>query len=208
MVLPLAVFGCIDHSALGQQQVHVGACVFRTLIALQKGKGNANKSKEQQGLQRWCMYAKAWLHACLKSILTNDGELFGPLSETFLAQQEGTDTTVPGRRHWALIWGPLMSELDFRAPFFLIFLVGLIGTAQGIWVIVWNNKNGNTVCCITNKVSFNLVTSCRFQRGIWHTWVFAAWSYTGGGIDVFSILVPILYRIGRAWPDCKKEIPN
>lgn len=36
MVLPLAVFGCIDHSALGQQQVHVGACVLRTLIALQK----------------------------------------------------------------------------------------------------------------------------------------------------------------------------
>lgn len=151
MVLPLAVFGCIDHSALGQQQVHIWACVLRTLIALQKGKGNAKKSKEQQGLQRQRTYAKAWLHACLKSILTNDGELFCPLAETFLAQQEGTDTTVPGRRHWALIRGPLMSELDSRAPFFLIFLVGLIGTAQGVWVIVWDDKNGNTVHC-----SFNL----------------------------------------------------
>lgn len=34
MVLPLAVFGCIDHSALGQQQVHIGGCVLGTLIAL------------------------------------------------------------------------------------------------------------------------------------------------------------------------------
>lgn len=34
MVLSLAVFGCIDHSALGQQQVHIGARVLRTLIAL------------------------------------------------------------------------------------------------------------------------------------------------------------------------------
>lgn len=37
MVLPLAVFGCIYHSALGQQQVHIGACVLRTLVALQIG---------------------------------------------------------------------------------------------------------------------------------------------------------------------------
>ena len=37
MVFPLAVFGCIDHSALGQQQVHIRACVLGTLIALQKG---------------------------------------------------------------------------------------------------------------------------------------------------------------------------
>ena len=36
MVLPLAVFGCIDHSALGQQQIHIGARVLRALIALQK----------------------------------------------------------------------------------------------------------------------------------------------------------------------------
>lgn len=36
-MLPLAVFGYIDHSALGQQQVNIRACVLRTLIALQKG---------------------------------------------------------------------------------------------------------------------------------------------------------------------------
>lgn len=36
VVLPLAVFGCVHHRALGQQQVHVGARVLGALIALQK----------------------------------------------------------------------------------------------------------------------------------------------------------------------------
>lgn len=35
-MLSLAVFGYIDHSALRQQHIHVGACVLRTLIALHK----------------------------------------------------------------------------------------------------------------------------------------------------------------------------
>lgn len=34
MVLPLAVLGCIDHSALGQQHVHIRRGVFGALKAL------------------------------------------------------------------------------------------------------------------------------------------------------------------------------
>lgn len=36
VVLPLAVFGRVHHRALGQQQVHIGARVLGTLIALKK----------------------------------------------------------------------------------------------------------------------------------------------------------------------------
>lgn len=36
VMLPLAVFGDIDYSALGQQQVHVGGDVLGTLITLHK----------------------------------------------------------------------------------------------------------------------------------------------------------------------------
>lgn len=35
-MLPLGVFGDVDYSALGQQQVHVGGHVFGTLITLHK----------------------------------------------------------------------------------------------------------------------------------------------------------------------------
>lgn len=68
----------------------------------------------------------------LQSVLPDHRELFRPLSEAFLTQQEGADATVPGRSHGALIRGPLMSESDARAPLFLILLVGLVGTAQSI----------------------------------------------------------------------------
>lgn len=63
MVLPLAVFGCIDHSALWQQQVHIGACVLRTLIALGKG-GYTDTLSWKWKLQRLCMYPKC-LISCL-----------------------------------------------------------------------------------------------------------------------------------------------
>lgn len=81
------------------------------------------------------------MHACLESILTYDGELFRPLAETFLAQQEGTDATVPGRRHGALIRGPLVSELHTGTPLLLVLLIGFIGTAQSVRVVVWGSNN-------------------------------------------------------------------
>lgn len=39
----------------------------------------------------------------LKSVLSYDRQLFGPLAEAFLSQQEGTDATVSGRGHGALL---------------------------------------------------------------------------------------------------------
>lgn len=77
----------------------------------------------------------------LESVLPYDGELFGPLAKAFLAQQEGTDATVSGRRHGALIRGPLVSESDARAPLLLILLVGLVGAAQSVRVVVWESRD-------------------------------------------------------------------
>lgn len=48
----------------------------------------------------------------------------------------------------------------------------------------------------------------RFFRQVQLTWVFALWVYAGSGIVVFSIFIPILYRVGRAWPDWKWKCKN
>lgn len=72
------------------------------------------------------------MRACLQSVLTYDGELLGPLAEAFLAQQEGADAAVPGRRHGALVRRPLVGELDAGTPLFFVLFVGLVGTAQGV----------------------------------------------------------------------------
>lgn len=64
MVLPLAVLRCIDHGALGQQQVHIGACVLRTLIALQKREESVNWRRA--GGVAEAVYV-SWIHDCMVS---------------------------------------------------------------------------------------------------------------------------------------------
>lgn len=102
MMLPLAVFGYIDHSALREQQVHVGACVLRTLIALHK-RGHIAYSRLKESNKKHCTEYNECRPSHLQSVLPYDCELFGPLAKPFLAHQEGTDAAVSGRRHGALI---------------------------------------------------------------------------------------------------------
>lgn len=69
MVLPLAVFGCIDHSALGQQQVHIGGCVLGALIALKKtGHMSCCKSKTRNGITEAC---ECIPNACLPGVYSH-----------------------------------------------------------------------------------------------------------------------------------------
>lgn len=74
--------------------------------------------------------------SCLQPVLADDGELFRPLTETLLAQQKCAYPAVSGRGQRALVGGPLMGELAAVAPLVIIFLIGLVGAAQSIRVIV------------------------------------------------------------------------
>lgn len=61
-----------------------------------KNAGIANNGRSQVWWKPTRHCAKLNM-AHLKSVLTDDRELFGPLTKSLLLQQEGTDTAIP---HW------------------------------------------------------------------------------------------------------------
>lgn len=133
--------------------------------------------------------------ACLQPVLTYDSKLFCPLTKALLAQQKCADPAVSGRGQRAFIGGPLMGELGAVAPLFVIFLIGLIGAAQSVWVIVWNSAVHFYGCIWTIFINFNVSGVDPL------TWIFAVGGDAGGGVVGFRIFIAIFYWVRRTWPD-------
>lgn len=153
-----------------------GSCLWKSYNTAEKEDYERHRVKDKDA--KGCLRNYAWLYACLQPVLTYDSELLCPLAKAFLAQQKCADSAVSGRGQRAFIGGPLMGELDTVAPLFVIFLIGLIGAAQSIRVIVWNssrNSAGRFNCCIwaiftSFSVSGVDSTYMNFCGGSWCRW--------------------------------------
>lgn len=63
----------------------------------------------------------------------------------------------------------------------------------------------SNIYLLWNEAAFTPATSEKFWGVIGLTWVLAVWVNAGGGIIVFSILIPILDRVGRTWSGWKEK---
>ena len=66
-------------------------------------------------------------------VVLDDTEQLGPLPEALLAQQEGADARVLHQMHGRLLGRPLVARL---VTTLLLLVIGLVGAAHGIRVVV------------------------------------------------------------------------
>lgn len=125
-----------------------GWCCTQTESAPSVGFGlwtTCNTSRENRG-GRWMVWHDIWL--CVKThqpcwplisyqqfVVLDDTEQFGPLAEALLPQQERTNPRILDQIHGRLFWRPLVTHL-LVLSILLLFVVGLVWAAHGIWVII------------------------------------------------------------------------
>lgn len=109
------------------------------------------------------------MHSCFVSyqqfVVLDDTEQLGPLAKALLPQQECTNPRVLDKIHGRLFWRPLVTHL-LVLSILLFFIIGLVGAAHGIRVIIWKsititiiNKKARNSLHWSSCIGFNVIDS-------------------------------------------------